>query len=121
MREAASTAAEMPSPSKNDRLECWGGQLVIYEHSLAIGQRFGAILDLLRTSQHSTRTLAVALGVSEPTISRCLAALRRRGYRIEPRRREQGWSYALVHEPNGVAATEQPRGSGGIEVEHEVG
>ncbi len=94
---------------------------MIYERSLAIGQRFGAILELLRTGRHSTRTLAVALGVSEPTISRCLAALRRRGYRIEPRRREQGWSYALVHEPNVATATEQPRSSGGIEVEHEAG
>lgn len=94
---------------------------MIYERSLAIGQRFGAIVELLRIGGHSTPTLAVALGVSEPTISRCLAALRRRGYRIEPRRREQGWCYVLAHEPDADPATEQARGSGGIEVEHEAG
>lgn len=94
---------------------------MIYERSLAIGQRFGAILELLRTGRHSTRTLAVALGVSEPTISRCLAALRRRGFRIEPCRREQGWCYVLAHEPDAAPAAEQPKGSGGIEVEHEAG
>jgi len=55
---------------------------VIYERTLAIGQRFAAILDLIRAGQHSTRTLAAALSVSEPTISRCLAALRHRGYQI---------------------------------------
>lgn len=75
---------------------------MIYEHSLAIGQRFTALLDLLRTGRHSTRTLAVALDVSEPTVSRCLAALRRRGYQIQPRRRDQGWCFVLVHEPTGV-------------------
>lgn len=72
---------------------------MIYERTLAIGQRFAAILELVRTGRHSTRTLAVALRVSEPTISRCLAALRYRGYQIEPRRCEQGWCYVLVREP----------------------
>jgi hypothetical protein len=49
---------------------------VIPECTLSIGQRFAAILDLIRAGQRSTRTLAAALSVSEPTISRCLAALR---------------------------------------------
>jgi biotin operon repressor len=61
---------------------------VIYERTLAIGQRFAAMLDLIRAGQHSTRTLAAALSVSEPTISRCLAALRHRGYQIEPQQRQ---------------------------------
>ena len=75
---------------------------MIYERSLAIGQRFAAILSLIRTGQHSTRTLAVELGVSEPTISRCLAALRRRGYLIASQRQGQGWCYVLVREPTEV-------------------
>jgi hypothetical protein len=49
---------------------------VIYERTLAIGQRFAAIVDLIRAGQHSTRTLAPALSASEPTISRCVAASR---------------------------------------------
>ena len=40
---------------------------MIYERTLAIGKRFAAILDLIRAGQHSTRTLAAALSVSEPT------------------------------------------------------
>lgn len=75
---------------------------MIYERTLAIGQRFAAILDLIRAGQHSTRTLAAALSVSEPTISRCLAALRHRGYQIEPRRKGQTWCFVLVHEPRVV-------------------
>jgi len=75
---------------------------VIYKRTLTTGQRFAAILDLIRVGQHSTRTLATALSVSEPTISRCLAALRRRGYQIEPRRKGQTWCFVLVHEPRFV-------------------
>ena len=75
---------------------------MIYERTLAIGQRFAAILDLIRAGQHSTRTLAAALSVSEPTISRCLAALRHRGYQIEPHRKGQTWCFVLVHEPRDV-------------------
>ena len=75
---------------------------MIYERSLAIGQRLADVLALIRTGRHSTRTLATELGVSEPTISRCLAALRRRGYRIAPRRKGQGWCYVLQHEPADV-------------------
>ena len=75
---------------------------MIYEHTLAIGQRFAAIVDLIRAGRHSTRTLAAALSVSEPTISRCLAALRFRGYQIEPRRKGQTWCFVLVHDPRVV-------------------
>jgi len=82
-REAdQSVTAEMSALSKCDRLGKEGEPQVIYERTLAIGQRFAAILDLIRAGQHSTRTLAAALSVSEPTISRCLAALRHRGYQI---------------------------------------
>ncbi len=75
---------------------------MIYERTLAVGQRFSAIVDLILAEQHSTRTLAAVLSLSEPTISRCLAALRRRGYQIEPRRKGQTWCFVLVHEPRAV-------------------
>lgn len=75
---------------------------MIYERSLAIGQRLEDLLALIRTGRHSTRTLAAELGVSEPTVSRCLAVLRRRGYEIAPKRRGQGWCYVLVRGPADV-------------------
>ena len=80
---------------------------MIYERTLAIGQRFAAILDLIRAGQHSTRTLAAALSVSEPTISRCLAALRHRGYQIKPRRKGQTWCFVLVREPRVVTVAHE--------------
>lgn len=72
---------------------------MIYECTLAIGQRFHAILDLIWAGQHSTRKLAAALDGSEPTIPRGIAALRHRGYKIEPRRKGQSWCVVLVREP----------------------
>lgn len=95
---------------------------VIYERALAIGQRFATILELIRTGRHSMRTLAVALNVSEPTISRCIAALRSRGYEIRANRKGQGWCFVLIHEPDGVSVAHQLGSeSRGIEVEDEVG
>lgn len=75
---------------------------MIYERSLAIGQRLEDILVLIRTGRHSTSTLATELGVSKPTISRCLAVLRRRGYEIASQRRGQSWCYVLLHRPADV-------------------
>ena len=70
-----------------------------YDHSLQIGQRLLNLLGLIESAEHSTKSLALALGVSEPTVSRCLAALRRRGYEIRSRRNGPGWSYVLLGAP----------------------
>jgi biotin operon repressor len=66
-----------------------------YNRSLQIERRLGDVIRLVRDGQQSTRTLATALRVSEPTISRCLEALRRRGYFIRAVKRGDSWSYEL--------------------------
>ena len=50
-----------------------------FERSLEIERRLDDILRLIRTGRYSTPMLAEEVGVSIPTISRCVTALRRRG------------------------------------------
>lgn len=69
---------------------------MLYEKSLAIKRRLDDLLRLIRTGSHSTPTLAAALGVSIPTVSRCLKALRERGHDIRPERAADGWHYVLA-------------------------
>lgn len=69
-----------------------------YNRSLQIERRLGDVIRLVRDGQQSTRTLATALSVSEPTISRCLEALRLRGYLIRAVKRGDSWSYELESE-----------------------
>lgn len=75
---------------------------MLYERSLGIEQRLRTLVGLLCAGGHSTPGLAKRLGVSVPTASRCLAALRRRGYTIRPVRRPGEWVYELVSEPEAV-------------------
>jgi uncharacterized membrane protein len=42
--------------------------------------------------------LAKALNISEPTVSRCLKALRSRGHAIRAVKRGETWSYELVEQ-----------------------
>ncbi len=72
-----------------------------YERSQALENRLQDLLGLLRNGRHSVPTLARALEVSQPTISRCLAALRKRGYGIRAIRDPEGWSYRLAPEAGG--------------------
>jgi biotin operon repressor len=72
---------------------------MIYKRSQAIEKRLHDILDLVRRGRHSTPTLAQALDISQPTVSRCLMALRQRGYLIRAVKDEIGWSYELPAEP----------------------
>lgn len=72
---------------------------MIYERSRRIERRLEELIGLLRSGGSSTPALAERLGVSVPTVSRCLAALRERGYVIRPVRRPRHWVYALVSEP----------------------
>jgi biotin operon repressor len=74
-----------------------------YERSLAIGRRLGELVRLIRTGRHSTPALAEALGVSVPTISRDIIALRQRGYDIRSVRLTDHWAYELVAEPASVS------------------
>lgn len=66
-----------------------------FERSLEIEQRLGAILRLIRTGRFSTPKLAKEVGVSVPTMSRCVMALRKRGHNIRAERRRNEWRYVL--------------------------
>ena len=55
---------------------------MLYNRSLEIERRLDDVLKLVREGQQSTPTLSKALNISEPTVSRCLRALRNRGYAI---------------------------------------
>jgi biotin operon repressor len=67
-----------------------------YRKSLEIEQRLAEALRLVRTGQYSTPKLAESLGVSIPTISRYLTALRERGHDIRAERHPEGWRYVTT-------------------------
>lgn len=67
-----------------------------FERSLEIERRLDDVLRLIRTGRFSTPLLAEEVGVSIPTISRCVTALRIRGHDIRAERHEDGWRYVFV-------------------------
>lgn len=73
-----------------------------------IESRLADMLSLIRRGGESTPSLAEKLHVSQPTVSRCLTALRYRGYIIRSVREDAGWSYEVVGEP---AAAEERSGA----------
>ena len=66
-----------------------------FERSLEIERRLDDILRLIRTGRFSTPMLAEEVGVSIPTISRCVTALRERGHYIRAEKHGYGWRYVL--------------------------
>ena len=62
---------------------------------MEIEDRLQTVLDLIRAGEYSTPGLASKLGVSIPTVSRAVCALRERGHRIRSVRRGTGWRYVL--------------------------
>ena len=83
-----------------------------YQKSLEIEQRLDKVLKLIRRGRFSTRGLAEEVGVSIPTISRCVQALRERGHEIRSESGEGGWRYVLVSraERESESTTNQRRG-----------
>jgi biotin operon repressor len=71
----------------------------MYRRSEEIETRLQRLVRLIREGKYSTPKLARALKVSEPTISRSLAALRERGYSIRAVNDGGKWSYELATEP----------------------
>ncbi len=67
-----------------------------FERSLEIERRLDDVLRLIRTGRFSTPMLAEEVGVSIPTISRCVTALRARGNVIKAVRLTKEWRYVLV-------------------------
>ena len=69
---------------------------MLYQRFMEIEQRLRTVLRLVRSGRYSTPKLANRLGVSIPTISRYVTALRERGYEIRAEKQTKGWRYVLV-------------------------
>jgi biotin operon repressor len=67
-----------------------------YQRSLEIEKRIQTVLEFIQTGKYSTIGLAAQIGVSIPTISRCVEALREMGHDIRAVRRNGTWQYVLV-------------------------
>ena len=78
---------------------------MVYTRSREIERRLIEVVDLVRKGQQSTPMLAKRLRVSEPTISRCISALRQRGYCIRAVKHGYSWSYELEGEPQSLVGT----------------
>jgi predicted DNA-binding transcriptional regulator YafY len=68
---------------------------MLYRHTLAIHDRLETVLRLIRTGRFSAPALAKEVGVSIPTISRIVAALRERGHAIRSEKHGDGWRYVI--------------------------
>ena len=66
-----------------------------FERSLEIERRLDTALRLIKTGRYSTPRLAEEIGVSIPTVSRIVAALRERGHDIHAERNSDGWRYVI--------------------------
>jgi predicted DNA-binding transcriptional regulator YafY len=73
---------------------------MLYQRSLDIERRLEAVLRLIRSGKYSTPMLAAQLGISVPTVSRDVTALRERGHDIRSERKDEGWRYILVQDSN---------------------
>lgn len=68
---------------------------MLYKRSLEIERRLEAVLGLVRAGGYSTPMIAEELGVSVPTVSRAISALKERGHQIRSEKQSEGWSYVL--------------------------
>lgn len=69
-----------------------------YERSLTITKRLSDLLRLIGCGQYSASGLAKQLGVSEQTVYRDIAFLRRQGHPIRARKRSASWVYQVSRE-----------------------
>ena len=72
---------------------------MLYMRSQEIEHRLVEVLRLIQTGRFSTPGLAEKIGVSIPTISRCIESLRHRGYGIRSVRLRGRWRYILRGKP----------------------
>jgi biotin operon repressor len=68
---------------------------MLYQRSLDIERRLDTVLRMVRSGDYSTPLIAMELGVSIPTVSRYLTALRERGHDIRSAKKADGWRYVL--------------------------
>jgi len=76
-----------------------GNAAMLYQRSLEIERRLETVLSLIRMGGYSTPQIAEELGVSVPTVSRAVCALRERGHQIRAEKQADGWSYVLDGSP----------------------
>ncbi len=69
---------------------------MLYKRSMHIEHRLDSVLALIRRGGYSTPRLAAELGVSIPTASRAVTALRQRGHDIRSLRAGAGWHFMLL-------------------------
>ena len=67
-----------------------------YKHTQEITERIEEVLRLIETGKYSTPALAKEVGVSIPTVSRIVAALKARGHDIRAKKQGSTWRYVLV-------------------------
>jgi DeoR/GlpR family transcriptional regulator of sugar metabolism len=80
---------------------------VRYERFLAIADRHGRLIDLIRRGEFSSSVLAEKLGCSEQTVYRDIDFLNEQGYSIRAIRHAKGWAYKLLGELTTVQAAEE--------------
>jgi predicted DNA-binding transcriptional regulator YafY len=80
---------------------------MLYERSFTIEQRLRSVLEMVRAGRFSTPTIAEQLGVSVPTVSRDVTALRERGHPIRAKRCGSGWRYVLAPDDSDAARRSQ--------------
>ena len=68
---------------------------MMYGRSQEIERRLLQVLRLIRKGRYSAPKLAAKLGVSIPTVSRCIESLKERGYGIRSVRSGSGWRYVV--------------------------
>ena len=81
---------------------------MLYDRSPEIETQLDTVLRLIRTGRYSTPKLPKRLGVSIPTVSRCVAALRARRHDSRAENHGPGWRCVLVRPPK-AANTAEPR------------
>jgi predicted DNA-binding transcriptional regulator YafY len=69
---------------------------MLYQRSMDIERRLESVLRLVRSGGYSTPMIAQELGVSIPTVSRDVTALRERGHDIQSERKNDSWHYVLL-------------------------
>jgi len=69
---------------------------MLYRRSREIERRLETVLELIRAGEYSTPMLAEKLGVSIPTVSRHVTALRERGHNIRSERTAGGWRFVIA-------------------------
>lgn len=86
---------------------------MFYQRSYEIERRLEAVLRLIREGRFSTPKIAKEIGVSIPTISRDVTALRQRGHDIRTERGDEGWRYWLAEATTALGKKAKKRNTTG--------